>query len=258
MPRSRSRSWNPLAHAFARHISDGVVTETEDLTPRMRRIAITSPALPDKGVIPGQHVRIEINDPLSAYGIMRPSQTLRTYTIWTTSPDVTRFDLLVHRYGGDGIGLRWATAARTGDPVRYWGPMGDFTLRDASHHVFMGDETGTAAFRPLIDALPADATAEAVVESDDHTDEVPLPADRLTRLHRVHRRGRSPVDSVALREAVREWRPDAAPAATAFYLAGEARTGQSLRRILETVHAVPRHAVTVKPFWTPGKVGLHH
>ncbi len=42
----------------------------------------------------------------------------------------------------------------------------------------------------------------------------------------------------------------------AAYLAGEARTCQLVRRYLLQERGWPRRAVTVKPFWAPGRRGL--
>jgi len=40
------------------------------------------------------------------------------------------------------------------------------------------------------------------------------------------------------------------------YLAGEARTIQSLRKILVTERGWDRHNIRTKPFWTPGRSGM--
>jgi NADPH-dependent ferric siderophore reductase len=41
------------------------------------------------------------------------------------------------------------------------------------------------------------------------------------------------------------------------YLAGEALTCQALRRYLIEEKQWPSTAIRTKPFWTPGKTGLH-
>ena len=40
------------------------------------------------------------------------------------------------------------------------------------------------------------------------------------------------------------------------YLAGEARTIQTLRKILITERGWDRRQIRTKPFWTPGRTGL--
>ncbi|MGI5271493.1 hypothetical protein ACQEUU_20230 [Nonomuraea sp. CA-218870] len=41
-------------------------------------------------------------------------------------------------------------------------------------------------------------------------------------------------------------------------MAGEARTCQLVRNYLVRERNRPRTSITVKPFWAPGKRGLHH
>ncbi|MFI6479658.1 siderophore-interacting protein [Nonomuraea sp. NPDC050663] len=244
---------NPLARVFAKHNAEGAVAETELLTPTMKRITIVAdePMTPHT---PGQHVRIEINDPLSLYGVLHPAETLRTYTIWDSSPPTRSFSLLAHLYDGDGIGLRWARTARPGDRVRFWGPQGDFATRRAPYHLFVGEETAAAAFGPMIRALAPGEQVVGVLESESAEDEVPVPgAHRIRRVHR-HRApaasSRLLVDALAALDL-----PDGVGAA---YVAGEARTGQLVRDHLVRERGWPREAIKVKPFWTPGKRGLHH
>ncbi|MFI6512202.1 siderophore-interacting protein [Streptosporangium sp. NPDC050855] len=203
----------------------------------------------------GQHVRIEINDPLSLYGILRPVETLRTYTIWEHSPESREFELRAHLYDGEGIGLTWARNVTVGDPVRFWGAMGNFATRPAPYHLFVGEETATAAFGPMIRALGPQAAVFAVLESDTEEDEVPVPGGPH-RLHRVHRNGASAVASEALLAGVAEL--DLPGDAGTAYVAGEARTCRLVRDHLVREHDWPRTSIRVKPFWTPDKRGLHH
>src|SRR5699024_800179 len=103
-PRDRARR-NPLARLFADHYAQGTVTEVTEVTPTMLRVRIHSPAVATWQYTPGQHVRIQINDPLSLYGILRPVETLRAYTIWDLSVAHREFELRAHLYEGEGIGL---------------------------------------------------------------------------------------------------------------------------------------------------------
>lgn len=255
MTRTRSRrSRNPLSYAFAKHVTSGQIAAVGLVTPTLRRIRITADAVADWGHVPGQHVRIQINDPLSVYGLLRPADTLRTYSVVAHRPDRREFEIWAHLYGGDGIGLRWARGARAGDPVTFWGPMGNLAVRPAPYHLFVGEETGSCAFNALLPALPPGQPAVVVAESDWLEDQVPLPAGAT--VHRVHRAGAAPASSVALLEAVRALDLPNEPGAA--YLAGEALTGRAIRDHLVGERGWPRDAVTVKPFWTPGKRGLHH
>lgn len=250
--RGRS-SLRPLERIFARHASEGTVTDVGQVTPTLQRIRIRCEALPSLPYTPGQHVRVEINDPLSLYGVLHPLDTLRTYTIWDHSPQDREFELRAHLYGGDGIGLNWARTVRPGDPVKFWGPMGDFRTKPAPYHVFIGEETATVAFGPMIRALGPSASVFGVLESETPDDEVPVPGSH--ELVRVHRNGAPAVSSPALLAAVSNL--DLPGNDGMAYIAGEARTCQLIRNHLVRERDWPRQSIKVKPFWTPNKRGLH-
>lgn len=245
---------NPLAAALAKYYAEATVTHAEQLTPTMRRIRLVADEPIGFPYAPGQHVRIQINDPLSLAGILRPVETLRTYTIWRFEPEERAIELCVHLYEGDGIGLRWAREACPGDRVTFWWPKGDFVTREVTHHVFIGEETASAAFTPMINALGPSARVYGVLESESPEHDLPMPSPH--ELHRVHRNGSSAASSKTLPAAIADLHlPD--PTGASAYVAGEARTCQMVRDVLVRERGWPRTSIKVKPFWTPGKRGLH-
>ncbi|WP_449061732.1 siderophore-interacting protein [Planomonospora algeriensis] len=244
---------NPLAGALSRYTVEATVAEAEQVTPVMRRIRLVADDPIELPYVPGQHVRVQINDPLSLHGILRPAETLRTYTVWEFAPEQRSVELRVHLYDGDGIGLTWARDVTPGDPVTFWWPRATFLLQQAPYHLFAGEETASAAFGPMIRALEASAEVYGVLESDRAEHDLPLPGPH--RLRRVHRDGASAVSSRTLLEAVAEL--DLPGNAGAAYVAGEARTCQMIRDYLVRERNWPRGSVKVKPFWAPGKRGLH-
>lgn len=244
---------NPLAALAEKYSMDATITVAEQVTPAMRRVRLETDRPIGFPYTPGQHVRIQLRDPLSVSGILRPADTLRTYTIWELAPDRRAIELRIHLYGGDGIGLAWARAARPGDRVTFWWPQCAFSAREAAYHVFIGEETASAAFGPMLRALDDSAAVYGVVEGDRPEHDLPLPRERALR--RVHRHGAPAVDSRVLAAAVAELELPAEPGAA--YVAGEARTCRMVRDVLVREHGWPRTAITVKPFWAPGKRGLH-
>ncbi|WP_017584472.1 siderophore-interacting protein [Nocardiopsis valliformis] len=253
-PSTRRVSRNPLAKHFSQYNEEGVVTETELINPTLRRIRISSERLAERSYTPGQHVRMQINDPLSLYGIFRPSQTLRTYTIWEYSSEGGYFDICVHLYGGKGIGLEWASTVQEGQGVVYWGPMGDFVVEAPEDYVlFVGEETASAAFVPMIKSLPRGLPVYVVSESDGPSHDVPLPGS--VAIQRVHRAGESAASSSNLVSGLAGLELPDRPGRA--YVAGEARTCQMVRDHLVNQRGWARTDVRTKPFWAPGKQGLH-
>ncbi|WP_017583982.1 siderophore-interacting protein [Nocardiopsis valliformis] len=195
-----------------------------------------------------------LRDPLSPYGIIRPSETLRTYTIRDHSRERGEFEVWSHLYEGEGIGLRWARSVRAGDPVRLWGPQGEPELDRAPYYLFVGEETGACAFEPLLFTLGPNVRTFGVLESDTSEDEVPVAG--LGQDVRVHRNGASAASSPLLPAAVAAME---LPSEPGFALVvGEARTGQAVRARLVNERGWPREAVRVKAFWASGRKGLHH
>ncbi|MFI0419111.1 siderophore-interacting protein [Spongiactinospora sp. 9N601] len=253
LDRPRRRPRDLLAGAFAKYHAEGVVTEVGEVTGTMRYIRFVANEPIGSPYTPGQHVRVQINDPFSLYGLLRPVETLRTYTIWDYAPAQRAIDLRIHLYPGDGIGVRWAREARVGDPLTFWGPQGDFVTRAAPYHLFAGEETASVAFGPMIRALGPGEPVYGVLESETADDEPPCPGSE--GLRRVYRRGASAVSSRVLLDALTALDLPDEPGAA--YLAGEARTCQLARDHLVRDRGWPRTSIKVKPFWTPGKRGLH-
>jgi NADPH-dependent ferric siderophore reductase len=244
---------NPLTLAFAKYFMAATITEVAMITPTMRRIRLESDEPIPFPYAPGQHLRIQVNDPLSPRGLIRPLETLRTYSIWKYEPQA--MELLAHMYeNGDGIGLRWASQARPGDGVTFWRHQDGLRVReDAAYHLFIGEETASAAFGPMIGSLDGSERVYGVLESESPEHDIPLP--RPDDLRRVHRHGASAHYSKTLLAGVTDLELPAEPGAA--YIAGEARTCQMIRDHLVRDREWPRTSIKVKPFWTPGKHGLH-
>ncbi|MEU5596520.1 siderophore-interacting protein [Streptomyces sp. NPDC020298] len=213
----------------------GTVTAADRIAARMRRLRVEGDALAGLEVRPGQQVRVLVGTGL----------TRRTYSVWRYEP-AGAVELCVLDHPGAGPGARWGRTAEVGDQVRLGKPEGSFVLRpDAAHHVFVGEETASVAFGPMLAALPAGARITGCVETDTAADRLPLThADRLDWLER---------GGTSLPEAVRRLAPE--PGGVA-YVAGEARTVQAVRKVLVREAGWDRRSVLTKPFWAPGRRGL--
>jgi Siderophore-interacting protein len=92
--------------------------------------------------------------------------------------------------------------------------------------------------------------AQAIVEVGDPADRLPIEGD----VRWIDRGTESAYDSKRLVEAVAAL--DGLVPGTVVYLAGEARTCQSVKRHLLHDRGWPRRDIVVKPFWTPGRRGM--
>ena len=243
----------------------GEVAETAPIAARMLRITITAPG---QEWVPGQQVRVCVGN------VGSPSSWLdglrRTYSVWSYDGELMTLCVLDH---GDGPGARWARAVRPGQEVLFGKPEGPLVVRPAPYHVFVGEETASVAFGPMMRALlEADHGADirGVIEVGYPADRLPLPegplpdgplpdgplprrplADRLTWRYR---HGAPAASSQALLTAVTELDLPGEPGSA--YVAGEARTVQMVAQHLVRDRGWPRRAIRTKPFWAPGRTGL--
>jgi NADPH-dependent ferric siderophore reductase len=253
---------------------------------RFRLIRLHAPALKDAAWTPGQQIRVDCGPERAL------TPLLRTYSVWDHADDWVDLYCLVH---GDGPGSVWAAAAAAGDSVLLSKPKGDFVLAEARVHLFVGEETASAVFGAMLRALPASATAHAVMETGSVADRLPLPGNasglevsgREVSGREVSGREVSGPEvsgpeasgpevsgpEVARIEVCWLDRPagasaaepdrlvaavaalQLAPAGAVAYLAGEARTIQAVRQVL-VERGWSRRQIRTKPFWTPGKRGL--
>jgi NADPH-dependent ferric siderophore reductase len=228
----------------------GEVTETAPIAARMLRITITAPG---QEWVPGQQVRVCVGN------VGSPSSWLdglrRTYSVWSYDGELMTLCVLDH---GDGPGARWARAVRPGQEVLFGKPEGPLVVRPAPYHVFVGEETASVAFGPMMAALlEADRGADirGVIEVGYPADRLPLP-DRLLpdRLTWRYRHGAPAASSQPLLTAVTELDLPGEPGSA--YVAGEARTVQMVTQHLVRDRGWPRRAIRTKPFWAPGRTGL--
>jgi len=236
-----------------RFMNGGTVVDATLITPRMRRIRISSPSIGDMEWTAGQQVRVMTRNPISWNAVRSGFRDLlRTYSVYEFDKERSTIDLCVLDHG-DGPGARWARGVVAGDHVNFSGPEGKLVLHSASYHLFVGEETASVAFGAMLRALAPQESVSGVVEVAGPEDRLDMPrGDELTWFYR----GDQPAaGSDSLIEAVRNMDLPEAPGFA--YLAGEAKVCAAVRRHLTNDRGWPaRQSIIVKPFWTPGKRGL--
>ena len=231
------------------------VSDITNLTPTMRRIRFRDDRLKQLAWKPGQHVRLQVGGLLESALRWHPHDALRTYSIHDANPDLGTLDIVMLDHSGDPgrptPARRWSSGTAIGHRIQMTHPQGNFVLRDgAPYHLFAGEETASVAFAAMLRSLPDDADVYGVVEAATAADHLEL--DRP--MNRVERGDASAEKSELLAQALRELALPDHPGAA--YLAGEARTVQTLRRILVDERGWDRRNVRTKPFWTPGRRGM--
>src|SRR3984893_18805112 len=135
------------------------VAAVEDLTPRMRRVQLTSADLDRFDYVVGQ-------DMPRPFRRVDSPPVRRRYTIRHFDRDHRRLglDFVLH---GDGPGMRWAQGASPGGSIEVVGPRSQITLvGDAAWHLFAGDATAVPGALVMMEALPAGVPALAFLQVD--------------------------------------------------------------------------------------------
>jgi NADPH-dependent ferric siderophore reductase len=219
-------------------VHTGRVLASEQLTPRMRRVTVHCDAMTGVAIRPAQDIELHLRED-------NGRRVKRRYTIRHSRVDAGELDLdvLLH---GSGAGSAWGRGAAPGDAVDFQGPRGKLELRHASWHVFCGDESALPAIAAIIEALPEDEQAVAVIEVGDESDELPVPGD----VRWVHRGEHPPgTPDLLLPEAERV----SVPYAWAqYYLLGETRSMVALRALFEGRGAL-HDTIFLKGYWNIGR-----
>ena len=221
-----------------------VVASVEDVTPHMRRIQLTGPALESFEYLPGQDL---------ALGFVRDDGSVvrRRYTIRRFDPARRLLDLdfVMH---GDGPGIKWAQAARPGVAIEAIGPRGKIALAPgAEWHVFAGDATALPGALAMMEALPVGVPASAWVEVDSPEERQSFTVAGTNKTMNWRYVGdRTAGASSRLITDVSA--ADMSPAGGHAYLAGEVALVSALKAALLT-RGWTADQVSAKAYWNRGR-----
>lgn len=168
------------------------------------------------------------------------------YTVRRFRPAVGEIDLWVVEHDHPGSVAAWMMQASSGDPIALWGPRRGFRVPDEAQHVLLvADETGFAAVAAVLDGLPADRRATAVLECIDADHRPPMPDHPGLEVIWVDRGGDPPGLRNRLLDAVTSIMlvPDAA------FGAGESRQISAVRRHVRQMVGVPAARVLMTGYW---------
>jgi NADPH-dependent ferric siderophore reductase len=222
------------------------VADVVDVGPRMRRITVTGEALATFAPLPGQDVVVHVSD---GHG----GGVSRRYTIRNLDTETRRLDLDVVMHG-HGPGAAWAASVAAGDDVEVFGPRGKVLPSEARWQLFVGDESAIPAIAEMINALPPETTALAVIEVTDVDDEQPIAAGGAADVRWLHRLETPAGESDLLDRAVAAIEiPDVDRHA---YLFGESRVVRRLRDDLGGRGLQP-HQISAKGYWNLGRGSGH-
>jgi len=238
------------------------VVASEQVTPRIRRITLHSPAF-EGFVSPGydDHVRLffapegaelALPEPgpngLRFPGDVRPEG--RDYTPRSFDPERNELviDFVIH---GDGPASNWARDAVAGDTVGVGGPRASFLVRESyDWYLLVGDETAMPAiWRRLRELREAPALAFIEVRDADEKRALDIPPGADVRW--ILRHGLAAAHDARLLHSVRV--SELPPGRCYAFVAGEAELAKAIRRHLVEERGFDAADVKASGYWRRGE-----
>jgi NADPH-dependent ferric siderophore reductase len=176
------------------------------------------------------------------------------YTIRRSRPEVGEIDVWVVVHDHPGTVSAWMSAAAPGDPLALWGPRHGYRIPDdVAHLLLVADESGLAAAAALIETLPGDRRATAVLECVDAAHRPPMPDHPGLTVVWVDRGTDDPGAENRLLDAVTtevaRSIADGAPVPDAAFGAAESRQISAVRRHVRSAFGVPAARVLMTGYW---------
>lgn len=221
------------------------VASVEDVTPSYRRITLTGEALSDfVSLAPTDHIKFQID--------VDGEPVRRDYTPRRFENGELVVEFALH---ADGPLTTWARNAQPGSEATILGPRGSKVVKPVfDAYVVIGDDTMLPAAGKMLEGVPADARALAVIEVESAASEIDLPAGANAEVVYGHLNGGVPGE--ALVKALRgiEW-----PEGNVFVWAGgEAGAMRDVRRFLLNDVGLPREHLSMSGHWKRGESNFDH
>lgn len=239
----------------------GRVVRAERLTPSLVRIVLGGPGL--EGFAMPENTDAYVNLAIAPAGApydadfdpkqVRESQpeewwpVRRRYTVRSWDPEAGELaiDFVVH--GDEGVAGPWAAAAQPGDLLVFEGPGSGYRPDpEADWHLLVGDESALPAIAAALEALPADASAVAIVECDGPEHEIALPSPAAVDVRWLHRSGGAS-DVELLADALRGLEFPAGRVQA--FVHGEAEEIRGVRKHLLADRGLTRADMSCSPYW---------
>lgn len=248
-----------MSNALNRHQAERVrqepkrrtltVTAIRDITPRMRRIALTSPDLADfASRAPDDHIKLFLPDPTEPSG-----EAMRDYTPRRFDPErlLLTLDFALHEAGP---ATRWALAAAPGDRLAIGGPKGSVIVPDDfDWYLLVGDESALPSIGRRIESLRPGVPVTSVVIVEDAADIQHFDTAARHEPVWVLRSGRAGADAALLREALARWR---APEGEGYaWIAAEAQVARAAKAYMLDERAHPKAWLKASGYWVRGAAG---
>ncbi|ALJ20157.1 siderophore-interacting protein [Microbacterium sp. No. 7] len=225
---------------------DLVVVSSTFLTPHLVRVTLGGPGFAQFEDRPetDKYVKLRFTTPAP-----ESLPVTRTYTVRRVDAAAQTLDIDFVVHGDEGLAGPWAASVRPGATISLFGPGGGYAPDAAADwYLFAGDLSAVPAIAAGLEALPADAVGDVLIEidADDAVIELAAPAGVAVRwiLDTGH-------DAGTLAASVRglAWREGRAN----VFAHGERESMKALRRLLFDERGLERAQVSLSGYWARGR-----
>jgi NADPH-dependent ferric siderophore reductase len=174
---------------------------------------------------------------------------VRTYTVrsWDSAAFELAIDFVIH--GDAGVAGPWAATATPGDELLIAGPGGAYSPNpEAGSYLFLGDESALPAIAAALEALPADAVGQVLVEVPGPASEVTLSSPDGVEVAWVYTADRPMGAALVERAELLQFSADTVDA----FVHGEAGMVKELRRLLRVDRRLAREQLSISGYWRLG------
>ena len=226
-------------HLKGSYLLDLEVIGIDEVAPHVRLVTMASSDLVGFEYTPGQDLLFEFPD---------GDRTLRRrYTIRRSDTALGIADFEIEMHDGRGPATRWAAKAEIGEHLEAIGPRGGIKLRPAAtSHLFVVDDSAMPAAFALLEALPVETPATALLVTSHGAKSRPTTAVAATSLVWL--------DQTEVLEMLSDLHP---AADTAAYLFGERHLIRTAEELLIT-SGLDRDAMTSKAYWRQDEPNAEH
>jgi NADPH-dependent ferric siderophore reductase len=193
------------------------------------------------------------NGPVYPDGVLLPAARDYTPRRYDAAANSLTVDFVLH---DAGPATAWAAQARPGHFLGVGGPRGSFIVPDDfDWYLLAGDETALPAIGRRLEELPAGTRVIVVAEVADANEEQRFDTRTKLEVQWLHRDGARPGARPLLHEAIAQLK---LPSGDGYaWVAAEAATAKSLRRLLVDERGVRKDRVKAAAYWKQGAVAVH-
>lgn len=225
------------------------VERIEMVTPHMKRITIDGSCLRDfRAGLPAQWLKVFV--PVTD----GRNKTGRAYTVRHFDPASTKLDLDFVLHGDDGLASAWAARAKVGDTfeISATHPRSGLPIElTTERYLLFGDETALPAIGAILEALPAHAHADVIVEVANTNEEQSIDVAACVNLTWLNREASANTQSGSLEQAAKVLsRPSDN---TLIWVAAESSVVESIRKHALGEWGVERDRLRAAGYWKRGE-----